>query len=766
MLARASLRYVPGMPLIRRQDALDYHSSGRPGKIEVVPTKPSVTQRDLSLAYSPGVAEPCKEIARDPQLANRYTARGNLVGVITNGTAVLGLGAIGPYAAKPVMEGKGMLFKKFADIDVFDIEVDTTDPDQFIDTVARLEPTFGGINLEDIRAPECFYIEEELRKRMSIPVFHDDPPGTAIITGAALINACEIVGKKLEEVTVVCSGAGAAAVRCMELWVSLGVKREHILMLDKFGVIYQGRTHEMDRYKGAFATDTNVRTLADALRGRDVFVGLSVGNIVDASMLQTMAANPIIFALANPDPEVSYEIATAARPDAIVATGRSDYPNQVNNVLGYPYIFRGALDVRARTINETMKLAATHALAQLARVDVPDRVMMAYGVEGLRFGRDYIIPKPFDDRALLWVAPAVAKAAMETGVARQNLDVDEYRDKLERQLSPTRMAVRKIFAIAKSAPRRVVFPEGETDKIIKAASIVRDERIARPILLGREDFVRARAAALDLDLDGVQIVNPADSTELEKYVDAYWSLRRRKGVTRYSAQKQVARERKLFGMLMVHLGDADGCVSGLTASYAETIRPALQVIGLSPGYKRAAGMYMLVKGSQVLFCADTTVNVMPDAHTLAGIAIQCADAVRDLGIEPRIAMLSYTNFHSNQGEEPQRVARATELVKALRPDLMVDGEMQADVALDPEQREEWSFSDLKGAANVLIFPSLAAGNIAYKILSAFGGAEAIGPILLGMRKPVTVLQRNSNVDTIVNMAAITAASAVRGALAR
>ena len=766
MLARASLRYVPGMPLIRRQDALDYHSSGRPGKIEVVPTKPSVTQRDLSLAYSPGVAEPCTEIARDPQLANRYTARGNLVGVITNGTAVLGLGAIGPYAAKPVMEGKGMLFKKFADIDVFDIEVDTTDPDQFIDTVARLEPTFGGINLEDIRAPECFYIEEELRKRMSIPVFHDDQHGTAIITGAALINACEIVGKKLEEVTVVCSGAGAAAVRCMELWVSLGVKREHILMLDKFGVIYQGRTHEMDRYKGAFATDTNVRTLADALRGRDVFVGLSVGNIVDASMLQTMAANPIIFALANPDPEVSYEIATAARPDAIVATGRSDYPNQVNNVLGYPYIFRGALDVRARTINETMKLAATHALAQLARVDVPDRVMMAYGVEGLRFGRDYIIPKPFDDRALLWVAPAVAKAAMETGVARQNLDVDEYRDKLERQLSPTRMAVRKIFAIAKSAPRRVVFPEGETDKIIKAASIVRDERIARPILLGREDFVRARAAALDLDLDGVQIVNPADSTELEKYVDAYWSLRRRKGVTRYSAQKQVARERKLFGMLMVHLGDADGCVSGLTASYAETIRPALQVIGLSPGYKRAAGMYMLVKGSQVLFCADTTVNVMPDAHTLAGIAIQCADAVRDLGIEPRIAMLSYTNFHSNQGEEPQRVARATELVKALRPDLMVDGEMQADVALDPEQREEWSFSDLKGAANVLIFPSLAAGNIAYKILSAFGGAEAIGPILLGMRKPVTVLQRNSNVDTIVNMAAITAASAVRGALAR
>jgi malate dehydrogenase (oxaloacetate-decarboxylating)(NADP+) len=596
---------------------------------------------------------------------------------------------------------------------------------------------------------------------MNIPVFHDDQHGTAIITGAALMNACEIVDKRLDEVKVVCSGAGAAAVRCMELWVALGVKRENILMLDKFGVIYRGRTHEMDPYKGAFAIDTEVRSLADAIRDRDVFVGLSVGNIVDEAMLKTMAPKPIVFALANPDPEVTYEIATRARPDAIVATGRSDYPNQVNNVLGYPYIFRGALDVRAKTINEAMKLAATHALAQLARVDVPDRVMLAYGVEGLRFGKDYIIPKPFDDRALLWVAPAVAKAAMESGVARVQLDLDEYRDKLERQLSPTRMAVRKIFTIARSMPRRVVFPEGESDKIIKAAGIVRDEQIARPILLGREDFIRARASELDVDLDGVPIVNPAHSPDLEKYVEAYWALRRRKGVTRYGAQKSVARERKLFGMLMVHMGDADGCVSGLTASYAETIRPALQVIGLAPGYRRAAGMYMLVKGSQVLFCADTTVNVMPDAHTLAEIAIQCADAVRDLGIEPRIAMLSYTNFHSSQGEEPQRVARATELVKALRPDLMVDGEMQADVALDPEQRTEWAFSDLKGAANVLIFPSLAAGNIAYKILSAFGGAEAIGPILLGMRKPVTVLQRNSNVDTIVNMAAITVASAIR-----
>jgi malate dehydrogenase (oxaloacetate-decarboxylating)(NADP+) len=748
-------------PAIRRQDALDYHSQGRPGKIEVVPTKPSVTQRDLSLAYSPGVAEPCREIARDRDLVDTYTARRNLVGVITNGTAVLGLGNIGPYAAKPVMEGKAMLFKKFADIDVFDIEVDALDPDAFIDTVARLEPTFGGINIEDVRAPECFYIEEQLRKRMSIPVFHDDQHGTAIITGAALLNACELQGKKLDEVRVLCSGAGAAAVRCMELWVALGVRREHITMLDKFGVIYRGRTHEMDPYKGAFATDTPARTLEEAIRGKDVFVGLSVGNLVTAEMLKTMADRPIIFALANPDPEVPYDVAIAARPDAIVATGRSDFPNQVNNVLGYPYVFRGALDVRAREINEAMKLAAVHALAQLAREEVPDRVMAAYGVEAIKYGREYIIPKPFDDRGLLWVAPAVARAAVESGVARDRIDVDEYRERLARLLSPTRLAVRKIFSIARRSPRRVVFPEGESDKIIKAAGIVRDEEIARPILLGRADLIQKRAAELDVDLEGIAIVHPPDSPHLERYIDAYWTARRRKGVTRYGAQKAVVRERKLFGMLMVHLGDADGCVSGLTSSYAETIRPALQIIGVKPPYKRAAGMYMMLKGQQVLFCADTTVNMNPDAETLAEIAIQSADAVRDLGLEPRIAMLSFSNFGSANGEEPRRVARATEIVKTLRPDLMIDGEMQADVALVPALREEWAFSDLKGAANVLIFSSLSAGNIAYKLLAAFGGAEAIGPILLGMRKPVTVLQRNSSVDTIVNMAAITVATALR-----
>jgi malate dehydrogenase (oxaloacetate-decarboxylating)(NADP+) len=744
-----------------RQDALDYHSQGKPGKIEVVPTKPSLTQRDLSLAYSPGVAEPCREIARNQELVSKYTARGNLIGVITNGTAVLGLGNIGPYAAKPVMEGKGMLFKKFAGIDVFDIEIAETDPEKLVETIARLEPTFGGINLEDIRAPECFYVEEQLRARMKIPVFHDDQHGTAIITGAALLNACEISGKKLEEVKVVCSGAGAAAVRCMELWVGLGVKRENIVMLDRLGVIWKGRTEEMDPYKGAFSQDTPMRTLAECIVGRDVFVGLSVGNIVTGEMLKRMNDQPIVFALANPDPEIPYEAAVAARPDAIVATGRSDYPNQVNNVLGYPYIFRGALDVEATTINEEMKLAATRALALLAKSDVPDRVAEAYGHAALRFGREYIIPKPFDERVLYSVAPAVAQAAMTSGVARKQVDLLEYREKLQNTLSPTRLVARRIFAIAKSSPRRIVFPEGENTRIIKAATIVRDEQIAVPILLGRPDAVRAKAHDLDLDLSGITVVDPQASPDLERYVDTYWAARRRKGATRYTAAKSIARERRLFGMLMVHLGDADGCVAGLTSSYPETIRPALQIIGLAPGYTHASGMYMMLKGTQVLFCADTTVNVNPDSVTLAEIAIAAADAVRDLGIEPRVALLSYSNFGSARGEEGGRVANAVSLVRTKRPDLMIDGEMQADIALEPLLREEWSFSELKGAANVLVFPSLDAGNIAYKLLASFGGAEAIGPILLGMRKPVTVLQRNSSVDTIVAMTAITAAAAVR-----
>ena len=753
------------MSSVRKQDALDYHAQGRPGKIEVVPTKPSATQRDLSLAYSPGVAEPCRAIAEQPHLVDVYTARKNLVGVITNGTAVLGLGNIGPYAAKPVMEGKAMLFKRFADIDVFDIEVAETDPAKFIETVVRLEPTFGAINLEDIRAPDCFAIEEELRRRMRIPVFHDDQHGTAIIVGAGLLNACELVRKSLSDVKVACLGAGAAAVRCMELLVSLGARRENIVMFDKVGVVTVGRTEEMDPYKGAFATNEPLRSLADVIRGRDVLVGLSTGNIVTSEMLTTMNPNPIIFALANPDPEIAYEAARAARPDAILATGRSDYPNQVNNVLGYPYVFRGALDVGATTINEEMKLAAVRALAALAREGVPDRVMEAYGLKSLRFGRNYIIPKPFDERVLSWVSPAVAAAAIATGVARQPVDIGAYKDLLTTRLSPHRGTLQRIVAIARSAPPRLVFPEGEHEKIIRAATIVLDDLIGRPILLGNPEVIQERARELDVDLSGIEIVLPHKSPVLEDYVDTYWELRRRKGLTRYDAQKAVSRERRVFGMLMVHRGDADGCVSGLTSSYPDTIRPALRIVGLAPGYRRASGMYMLLKGSNVLFCGDATVNVEPDAETLAEIAIQSADAVRDMGIEPRIAVLSYGNFGSAAGREPSTGARAAALVKGRRPDLMIDGEMQADVALEPHLREDWSFSQLEGAANVLIFPNLSAGNIAYKLLASFGGAEAIGPILLGMRKPVTVLQQNSSVDSIVTMAAITAASCVRHARA-
>jgi malate dehydrogenase (oxaloacetate-decarboxylating)(NADP+) len=745
--------------MIRRQDALEYHALGRPGKIEVVPTKPCTTQRDLSLAYSPGVAEPSLEIASDPSLVDTYTVRGNLVAVITNGTAVLGLGNIGPRAAKPVMEGKGLLFKRLADIDVFDLELDAQDPDRFIEAVATLEPTFGAINLEDIKAPECFYIEEQLKRRMKIPVFHDDQHGTAIITGAALLNAAHLAEKKLDQLKILCLGAGAAAVRCMELWVKLGVRRENITMFDKFGIIYAGRTHEMDPYKGAFAVETKLRTIDEAIAGKDLLVGLAAANLVTPDMLKKMAPRPIVFALANPDPEIAYDVAAAARPDAIVATGRSDHPNQVNNVLGYPYIFRGALDVRARAINDEMKLAATHALASLAREDVPERVVEAYGLRSISFGPTYIIPKPFDERVLLWVAPAVAKAAMDTGVAQQPIDLAEYRDRLERRINPSRQVMRKIFSLAKATDARIVFTEGEDDKTLRAAQIVADERICKPVLLGRPGVIRARALELSLDLSQADVIWPPDSPRLDAYVEAFWEKRRRKGVTRYDAQKTLSRERRAFGLMMVDQRDADGVVSGLTSSYPDTIRPALQIIGLRKGVRRAAGMYMMLKGQDVLFCADTTVNICPDPETLAEIAIGTADAVRDLGIEPRVAMLSFSNFGSTVNESsPRRVSEATAIVKKLRPDLMVDGEMQADVALLPALRQDWQFSDLKGPANVLIFPDLDSGNIAYKLLTAFGGAQAVGPILLGMREPVTVLSQNSSVETIVHMAAITVAT--------
>jgi malate dehydrogenase (oxaloacetate-decarboxylating)(NADP+) len=751
--------------MARKQDALDYHSQGRRGKIEVVATKPSVTQRDLALAYSPGVAEPCREIARERDLVDRYTARQNLVGVITNGTAVLGLGNIGPYASKPVMEGKGMLFKKFADIDVFDLEVDEIDPDKFIDVVSRLEPTFGGINLEDIRAPDCFYIEETLRERMSIPVFHDDQHGTAIITGAALLNAIELAHKKIDEVRVCCCGAGAAAVRCMELWVSLGVRRENITMVDKWGVIYQGRVEEMDPYKGAFAQDTADRTLADAITGRDVFVGLSVGNVVTPAMLLTMAQSPVVFALANPDPEIDYETALATRPDAIVATGRSDFPNQVNNVLGYPYVFRGALDVRARTVNEAMKLAAVRAIAELAKAEVPDRVMAAYGLKQLKFGPEYIIPKPFDDRVLLWVAPAIAKAAMETGVARDTIDLDAYRERLMTKSSNAAYSImRGIARTARRDPRRIVFPDASHPRVLRAAQRIVEEGIARPILLGRPAEVRQMITELDLTaLGDVPIIDPRAPGDdaLARYAARMVELRQRKGMTLPMAQSLVTK-RNYFGVMMVEAGDADGIVTGLRLNYPETVRPALQIFGLAPGAKVAVGMYMMVLQNAVKFFGDTVFTPFSDSETLADIAVQMADAVASLGIPPRVAMINYSNFGSVSHPDVSRVQRALDAVRARRPELEIDGEMQPEFALDAElRREHYPFSRLTHNANTLVFPSLASGNAAYQSLKVLGGASAVGPILLGLGKPIAALQNDATVDDIVNMTAYVVMNAQR-----
>jgi malate dehydrogenase (oxaloacetate-decarboxylating)(NADP+) len=752
---------VSGSIRVRKEEALAYHRDGRPGKIEVVPTKPVTTQRDLSLAYSPGVAEPCREIAEDQDKVALYTARRNLVGVVTNGTAVLGLGNIGPYAAKPVMEGKGVLFKRFADIDVFDIEVNESDPMRFVDVVAALEPTFGGINLEDIKAPDCFVVERELRRRMKIPVFHDDQHGTAIISAAALLNAVEIQGKRCEELKVLCIGAGAAAISCMELWILLGVPRENIVLVDRHGVVRDDRTH-MDEWRARFARPAGDprKTLDDAFEGVDVMIGLASGGLVSREMVARMAERPIIFALANPDPEISYEDARAERPDAIVGTGRSDYPNQVNNVLGFPYIFRGALDVGASTIDEAMKLAAARALAGLAREEVPESVLSAYGGEALKFGPEYIIPKPVDERALYWVAPAVAKAAIESGVNRNELDVDAYREELSRKLSPTRRVMWKITGVARSSPKRVVFPEGEEDKILRAAQIIVDGGIAQPILIGRPAVVKARSDALGLGLDGVSIVDRASFPKLGDYIEAYWTLRQRKGLTRVQARKNLERSRTHYGMMMVYCGDADGLVSGLTSNYPETIRPALQIIGVRKGIRRAAGLYMVITKDDVKFLADTTINIEPDAETVAETAILAADLVQDLSITPRVAMLSFSNFGDAPHTSSEKMARATLLVKARRPELLVDGEMQADLALLPELRVAYPFCKLVGSANVLIFPNLDAGNIAYKLLAATGG-EVIGPLVLGMRRPVNVLQQNTSVSSIVHMAAITGARAVR-----
>ncbi|HEX7182146.1 MAG TPA: NADP-dependent malic enzyme [Thermoanaerobaculia bacterium] len=743
------------MKKINREDALEYHSRGRKGKIQVVPTKPTATQWDLSLAYSPGVAEPCKDIKNDPLLAYEYTAKGNLVAVISNGTAVLGLGNIGALAGKPVMEGKGVLFKRFADIDVFDIEIATEDPEELIRTVRLLEPTFGGINLEDIRAPECFEIERRLKAEMNIPVFHDDQHGTAIISGAALLNALKLANKKIEEVRLVFSGAGAAALSCARLYMKLGASRENMIFSDSHGVIYKGRTEKMDPYKEEFAAETEARSLAEALVGADVFIGLSVGGLVTPDMVRSMARDPIVFAMANPDPEISHDEAQAARPDAIVATGRSDYPNQVNNVLGFPFIFRGALDVRATDINDEMKLAAVEALAALAREDVPDGVLKAYGLEHLGFGREYLIPKPVDYRVLLRVPPAVAKAAMDSGVARVPIeDFEAYHRRLETLISRRLELMRGLVDRAKRDPKRVVFPEGEHDKILRAAKILVEEGIAHPILLARRDKIADRLRSLDLDESRVTIIHSESSDRYPAYAETFHQMRRRDGVTLEDARKWM-RLRNYFGMMMVARGDADGLISGLTQSYPETIRPALQIIGTRAGVGRVSGAYILILQGRLFFLADTTVNIDPTPEELAEIALLTVEFARRFGVVPRVAMLSFSNFGSNTHPAARKVRRATEIVSRLAPGLEVDGEMQADTAVFEEiLKESYPWSRLKEPANILIFPELQSANIAYKLIWRLANAEAIGPILLGMEKPVHVLQSGLEVSDIVNMAAL------------
>jgi malate dehydrogenase (oxaloacetate-decarboxylating)(NADP+) len=740
---------------ISKEDALNYHSKGRPGKIEVVPTKDTKTQRDLGLAYSPGVAEPCLEIAADVEKVYTYTAKGNLVAVITNGTAVLGLGDIGPEAAKPVMEGKGILFKIFADIDVFDIELNTKGIDEFVSAVKALEPTFGGVNLEDIKAPECFEIERQLKEAMNIPVMHDDQHGTAIISGAALLNALEIQEKKIEDVLVVVSGAGASALSCAALYVSLGVKLENIVMIDRNGVIRKDRK-TIDKYKTPFATARDLKTLEDALEGADVFLGLSKGNIVSKELVKKMAANPIIFALANPDPEIPYEDAVDARPDAIIATGRSDYPNQVNNALGFPFIFRGALDVRAKEINEAMKLAAVHALADLTKKPVPDIVNLAYNERNISFGKDYIIPKLIDPRLLTHVAPAVAKAAIDSGVARFKItDWGAYVNELSKRLGRDEAIVRVMVNKARRDPKRVVFAEADNFKILKAAQVVKEEGIAKPILLGNENKIRQIIEENSLELDDVPIIDP-NSAQMEamrlQFGDWFFEKRKRKGLTLYESKK-LMRERNYFGIMMVMSGEADALISGLTRNYAQTIRPALQIIGTREGVKKVAGMYILMSKRGPLFFSDCTVTVNPTAEELVEITALTARAVQHMNIQPRIAMLSYSNFGSTKGTEPETVSKAVSILKEKYPGMIVDGEMQANFAFDSGLlRDNYPFSELiNGGANTLIFPNLSAANIAYKLMQSLGGTEAIGPVLLGLKKPVHILQLGSSVREIINM---------------
>ena len=742
--------------MITKQDALKYHSMGtRKGKIEVNATKPFVTQRDLSLAYSPGVAYPCLEIAEDAATANEYTARGNLVAVISNGTAVLGLGNIGALAGKPVMEGKGILFKRFADIDVFDLEVDTEDVDQFIEAVKLLEPTFGGINLEDIKAPECFHIERRLKEEMNIPVFHDDQHGTAIISAAALLNAVELTNRKMDEIKIVVSGAGASAISCSEHYINMGARRENIIMCDSRGVIYKGREAGMNEFKAPFAVDTPHRTLQEAIEGADVFIGLSKKDIINGEDLKKMAPEPIIFAMANPDPEISYPDAMAARPDAIMGTGRSDYPNQVNNVLGFPFIFRGALDVHATEINEEMKVAATMALAKLAKEDTPDEVMQVYGLDHLEFGKDYLIPKPFDPRVLLWESVAVAEAAMKSGVAQRKIDLVAYREELEARLGKGREFMRTLYNRAKSAPKRVVFAEGENERVIRASHLIQQEQIAEPILVGREEKIKSTAEALNVPLDDFRIVDPLKCKRRTEFIDEYFKMRQRKGLTRNAAKRFMSRPYYLAAM-MVQMGEADAMISGVTQQYPAALKPVLKVIGTRPDMDHVAGLYLLIFKNEMKVFADVAVNIDPSAEVLAEIALMAAEEARRWRMDPKVAMLSFSNFGSSTHENAVKVKKAVEIVKQRDPDLMIDGEMNPDVALNADlQKEIYPFSDLQGSANVLIFPDLQSANISYKLVNQLSDADAIGPILVGMNKPVHIMQVGSaSVQDITNMTAI------------
>ncbi len=741
--------------MVTKQQALDYHFGTHPGKIEVTPTKPCHTQRDLSLAYTPGVADPCLEIQKNPHDAFKYTARGNLVAVVTNGTAVLGLGDIGALAGKPVMEGKAVLFKRFANVDVFDIELDTHDPDEVIKVCQLLEPTFGAINLEDIKAPECFYIEETLKKTMKIPVFHDDQHGTAIISGAALLNGLEVAGKDIGKIRVVVNGAGAAGFACAEHYVRLGVKRENVILCDTKGVVYKGRTQGMNPYKERFAIDTPLRTLAEVMKNADVCLGLSVKGAITQDMVRSMAPSPMVFAMANPDPEITYEEAKACRDDVIMATGRSDYPNQVNNVLGFPFIFRGALDVRATTINEEMKLAATRALARLAKEDVPDSVCRAYGVARLKFGPDYLIPKPFDPRVLVWESSAVAQAAMETGVAQEPIDIDVYREQLERHHGKAHEISRMMILRAQAKPKQVVFPEGDNEKILRACHQILDEKIATPILIGNPAIIHAKTAELGLDLGKAQIVDPAASPLRESYIQELYRLRQRRGVT-LSEARTLIDDRNIFASMMVRMGDADALVAGVSQHFPETIRPALQIIRVREGLHKVAGCYPMVtlKG-ELYFLADTSVNVEPTAEDLVEIALCAAQEARRFDLVPRVAMLSFSSFGSAQHPSCDKVRKAVELLHKADPTLIVDGEIMADAAVSPEMLEQtYPFSSLKGGANVLIFPDLASANIGYKLLKTIGGCETLGPILMGMSRPVHLLARGAEVEEIVNVVAI------------